>query len=111
MSRYRMIMLSRALPGREADYERWYDETHIPDMLQVPGCVAAQRFRVARNVAGETDFPYCTIYEFDAESADAALGAMGAAMQSGKVRMSDTIDATSAQGFFIEEVRERVTAE
>ncbi|MET0179738.1 MAG: hypothetical protein ABW194_04570 [Novosphingobium sp.] len=110
MARFRMIMLSQALPGREADYESWYDDIHIPDMLQVPGCVAAQRFRVVKDVLGKTSYPYCTIYEFEADSADAAMGAMFGAMQAGKVRMSDTVDPTSGQGFFIEEVRERATA-
>jgi hypothetical protein len=110
MPRYRMIMLSQANPGRDEDYERWYDETHIPDMMQVPGFVAAQRFRVVRNVVGETNFPFCSIYEIEADSADTAMGAMFAALQSGKVRMSDSVDPASGQGFICEEVRERVTA-
>jgi hypothetical protein len=109
MARYRMVMLSQPLPGREDDYERWYDDIHIPDMLQVPGFVAAQRFRIVRNVVGETSFPFCTIYEMEASSPDAALGAMFAALQSGKVRMSDSVDPVNGQGFICEEVRERVT--
>ena len=108
MPRYRMIMLSTAKPGREQDYERWYDETHIPELLQVPGFVAAQRFRVVKNVAGETNFPYCTIYEMEGDSPDAVLGAMFGAMQSGKMTMSDAGDE-GAQGFIVEEVCERVT--
>lgn len=110
MPKFRMIMLSRALPGRSEDYQRWYDDTHIPEMLQVPGIVAAQRFRVVRNVAGETTYPYCTIYEMEGDSPDAVLGAMFQAMQGGKVTMSDTVDPTDAQGFIVEEVGERVTA-
>ena len=110
MPKYRMIMFSQAVEGREADYESWYDDTHIPDMLQVPGFVAAQRFRIVKNVVGETNFPFCTIYELEADSADAALGAMFGAMQGGKMQMSDSVDPDKAQGFICEEVRERVTA-
>jgi hypothetical protein len=109
MPKYRLVMLSQALPGRDEDYERWYDETHIPDMLQVPGFTACQRFRIVKNVLGETTYPYCTIYEMEADSADAALGAMFGAMQSGKMRMSDSVDPVQGQGFICEEVRERVT--
>jgi len=54
MPQFRMIMLSQAQPGRESDYERWYDEIHIPDMLQVPGFTAVQRFRVVKQVVGQT---------------------------------------------------------
>jgi hypothetical protein len=110
MPRFRMIMLSQANPGRDEDYERWYDEIHIPDMMQVPGFVAVQRFRVVKDVLGKTPYPFCTIYEIEADSADAALGAMFAALQSGKVRMSDSVDPATGQGFICEEVRERVTA-
>ena len=110
MPHYRMIMLSQAMPGREADYERWYDEVHIPDMLQVPGFTACQRFRVVKNVVGETSFPFCTIYELETESADAATNAMFAALQDGRMRMSDSVDTVAGQGFICEEIRPRVTA-
>ncbi|MET0251999.1 MAG: hypothetical protein ABW203_07460 [Novosphingobium sp.] len=109
MPAYRMIMLSQAVDGRDEDYERWYDETHIPEMLQVPGFVAAQRFRIVKNVAGQTTYPYCTIYEMDGDTPDAVLGAMFQAMQSGKVTMSDTADPAASQGFIVEEVRDRAT--
>jgi hypothetical protein len=110
MPRYRLIMLSRAMPGRDEDYERWYDDTHIPEMLQVPGFVAAQRFRIVKNIVGQTDFPYCTIYEMEGDSPDAVTGAMFGAMQSGKVSMSDTTDPQGSQGFIVEEVRDRATS-
>jgi hypothetical protein len=111
MASYRMIMLSSALPGRDEEYQRWYDEVHIPDMLKVPGFVAAQRFRIARNVTGKTEFPYVAIYEIEADSPEAAVGAMGAAIASGQVRMSDTVDITSSQGFICEPIGERVTSD
>ena len=109
MPRYRMIMLSQAQAGREEEFERWYDETHIPEMLQVPGFLAAQRFRTAMNVVGKTPYPFCTIYELEADSAKAAAGAMFGAMQRGQVTTSDLLDPANGQGFLCEEVRERVT--
>lgn len=110
MPQFRMIMLSRAVPGREADYDAWYDGIHIPEMLQVPGFVAAQRFRVVRNVVGDTAFPLCTIYEMEGDSPEAVLGAMFGAMKSGKVTMSDAADPAGSQGFIVEPLGERVTA-
>jgi hypothetical protein len=33
-------------PAAEADFDAWYESEHIPQLLQVPGCLAARRFRV-----------------------------------------------------------------
>jgi hypothetical protein len=110
MPSFRMIMLSNAAGGRDDEFERWYDEVHLPDMLKVPGFVAAQRFRIDKNLIGKTPYAYCTIYEVEAESADAAIAATGAAMQSGKMVISDAADVAGSQGFFCEAVRDRVTA-
>lgn len=110
MASYRMIILSSALPGRDEEYQRWYDEVHIPDMLNLPGFVAAQRFRIARDVTGKTEFPYVAIYEIEATSPDEAIAVMGAAIASGQLRMSDTVDITTSQGFICEPMTERVTA-
>lgn len=33
-----------AAPEGEADFNRWYDEEHIPALSAVPGCILARRF-------------------------------------------------------------------
>ena len=34
-------------PAREAEFNSWYDQFHLPDMLAVPHVVAAQRYTLA----------------------------------------------------------------
>lgn len=50
VSRYQLIVLTRAKPGRRAEFERWYDEQHIPDCLRVPGVVAAERYALVHAI-------------------------------------------------------------
>ncbi len=41
------IILGNITPGREADYHKWYDEVHGPEVTLVPGKVAMRRGRLS----------------------------------------------------------------
>jgi hypothetical protein len=64
MTDYMFVVLSNPMPGKEDDYNRWYTETHLQDMLAVPGFTAAQRFALAETSDGApASFKYCALYE------------------------------------------------
>ncbi len=49
--------------GREEDWNRWYHEVHIPDVLRsVDGAVRSRRYRL---VAGDDTFRYLVHHEFE----------------------------------------------
>jgi hypothetical protein len=57
-------------PEDDAEFNRWYDEHHVPDSLLLPGFVRARRFRLAKEQllperATAPGFEYVTIYELD----------------------------------------------
>lgn len=65
-----MIVESRpSSPEEAAAYHDWYDNTHVPEILEVPGFVSARRLA---SVDGDT---FIAIYEIegDVEDAKAAL--------------------------------------
>lgn len=41
------IILANFVPGREAEYHKWYDEVHGPEVTRVPGKVAMKRGRLS----------------------------------------------------------------
>lgn len=41
------IILANFVAGREAEYHKWYDEVHAPEVTRVPGKVAMKRGRLA----------------------------------------------------------------
>ena len=43
MTRYKWLVFTNCTPGHEDDYDRWYDEVHLGDLLRVPGIVKAYR--------------------------------------------------------------------
>lgn len=47
MASYLWLVFTNAAPGSDAEFNRWYDEVHLPDLLRVPGIVEASRYRPA----------------------------------------------------------------
>lgn len=61
---YVFVVLSNPVHGREQSYNTWYSETHLKDMLKVPGFTQAQRYRAAGVSGGGTaQFEYMAVYE------------------------------------------------
>jgi hypothetical protein len=67
------------------EYNKWYDEVHIPEILALDGFVSARRF------APSGDGPYVAIYEIDADDVQKALTTLGEAAASGRMQMSDVL--------------------
>ena len=81
MARYKWLVFTNCTPGREAEFNRWYDEVHIADLLRVPGIVGARRSEItAEQLTMETGSPeltgpeqigakhrFLSVYEIDAE--------------------------------------------
>jgi hypothetical protein len=54
---------SNAVEGREDEYNDWYNNTHIPEILTISRFKSAQRFKasVAHRAQYEPPFRYVTI--------------------------------------------------
>ncbi|MGY1743580.1 MULTISPECIES: hypothetical protein [unclassified Blastococcus] len=89
------IAYSSAVPGKDAEYEKWYEEVHVPDVrAAIPSITAVHRYRQV-DLTGAGGGPrYVAVYELgDADVAKAATQ-LGEAGASGRLRMTDTIDMT-----------------
>jgi hypothetical protein len=72
--RFLFIVMTNAVEGRDGEFNEWYDNTHIPDLLRVPGIVAAQRFRLLPTQRTPNNpWKYLCIYECDAEHPGAII--------------------------------------
>jgi antibiotic biosynthesis monooxygenase (ABM) superfamily enzyme len=57
-------------PGREAEFNRWYDNEHVPDAVRMlPGCIGAARYKV---VLGDGSHQYMALYAFESAAELAA---------------------------------------
>lgn len=66
MDRHIMIVLTNAVPGQDDDFNRWYDDRHLTDILEQGPFAAAQRFRLAdADLGTEAPYRYLAIYEVE----------------------------------------------
>jgi hypothetical protein len=56
-------------PKREDEYNDWYSNTHIPDMIEVPGMIQATRWQSADS-NDKTVRKYLALYEFETDDID-----------------------------------------
>ena len=52
MRNFRLVVLTNPVAGREDEYNDWYSNRHLGDVIAIPGIVAAQRFKANAKVAG-----------------------------------------------------------
>jgi hypothetical protein len=74
-----VVQSSPASPEQDAEFNKWYDDEHLPEMLSLAGFTAARRYRLRETAtAAAPAHGYLTIYEVEADDLDAALAAMRA---------------------------------
>jgi len=80
-------------PELEDEFNTWYDQVHLKELLAVPGVTKATRYRLADGVnPGTPEHRYLALYELDTEP-----GAVLAELGSGRLASSDTLDAASVR--------------
>jgi len=56
-------------PAREDEFNEWYDNMHIPDMLEVPGMISATRWVSAESRENQQR-KYLALYELETDSVE-----------------------------------------
>jgi hypothetical protein len=108
MPSYRFMVMTDPVEGREDEYNQWYNETHLPELVRVPGIVAAQRFRLTNALAGNVANRYLSIYELECDDPLQIMAAMGELAQSGAMTMSEALRMDNQTLAFFEECSPRV---
>lgn len=88
MARYVMIARSNAVAGKEAEFNRWYDEQHMPDMMAIPGFVGFERFAAA----GEGAHGYMNVLQLETDDLGATLAEMGRRTGTDQMPLTDAMD-------------------
>jgi hypothetical protein len=94
MGKYALVIFSNPVEGREDEYNTWYTNQHLKDVVSIPGYSAAQRFKRQILMFGELNHGYLAIYEMDAENPEAAVQALTTT----PMELSDALDANGILG-------------
>jgi hypothetical protein len=108
MPKYNMIILTRPTEGQEDEYNHWYDNVNLPEVLATEGFIAAQRFKL---VGGpDAPAPYLAIYEIESADFSTTFAELQRRVDEGKIGISTALDVASAVGAGYEPITERITA-
>ncbi|MCB8885622.1 hypothetical protein BIS17_07845, partial [Bordetella pertussis] len=93
MPRHKLVVLTNPVEGREQEFDDWYMNTHMPDVMRVPGFVSGQRFTWAHAQAKPhaQTWRYLTILEIDTDDLQATLDDLMARPGTAAMRMSDAL--------------------
>lgn len=87
---YLWLVWTRCAPELDAEFNKWYDEVHIPMLTREGHISAVRRYRLS-SVVEANQPPYLAVYEFKDEDAFKAwLG--GAALADARKEMKQTWD-------------------
>lgn len=95
MTRYKFLVLTNPKPGQDAEYNRWYDEVHLGDVVDVPGFVAAQRFRI-EDAADFSGYRYLSIYDIESDDPKEAFAALTARAGTDAMGISSALDPNAS---------------
>jgi hypothetical protein len=92
MARHLLLVVSNPVEGRDEEYNRWYSERHLRDVVGVDGFVSAERYRV---LSEEGEKPlggkYAAIYEIESDDPRATLAQLSVLAEAGKMEVSDAM--------------------
>lgn len=88
MKQCMLVVLTNPVSGREQEYNEWYTNVHLSDVLKMPGFKSAQRFTLARE--GGSEWKYMALYEFESEEPEKVMELLQKHV--GDMTMSDALD-------------------
>ena len=93
MPRYKLVVMTHAMEGREEEYNEWYQNVHLHDVVALEGFKSAQRFRLNRSLLadGSAPQPYLAIYDVETDDIDRAIDGMLARAADGRMVISTAL--------------------
>ncbi len=102
MANHRVTVFTNSKEGREQDFKDWYTNTHLAEVANLDGFVSGQLFTLATPVA-EGGHRHMAVYEIEEGKMGDAQKALGAALSTGALQMTDAFGPGQAALWWNEE--------
>ena len=107
MSKHLLLVLANAAEGRDDEFNAWYTDQHLADVLKVPGITSAQRFAYAAPANATIEGPhpdpvhrYIAIYEVESDDPQAVHAEMISRIGTDQMILSDAMDFEKSSGAY-----------
>jgi hypothetical protein len=95
MKEHVLIVYSSPVPGREREYNDWYNNQHLQDVLTIPGYVRAQRFKLTDfkldAAMPDVSHQYAAFYYMETDDPEAALSDLKNRVETGAIGLCEAM--------------------
>jgi hypothetical protein len=110
-----LVVFSNAVEGQDEEFNRWYTEVHVPDVIKLGGATVGRRYQAA-GVPLLPGIPepggYAAVYEVEAETVEqiqAVAARFGESLTTGEADISPTMDLSSVQAAWLLPISDAIT--
>ena len=101
MPRYKLVVMTKPVEGREQEYNDWYQNVHLHDVVAIDAFKSARRFRVSRSLAPDPHpLPYLAIYDIETDDVDGAIKELMSRVASGQMHISTALSEESIAAIY-----------
>lgn len=95
MAKHVFVVFTNPVPGKDGTYNDWYTNQHLSDVLNVPGFVSAQRFKLSdtQRAAGPFPWQYMALYQIETDDLQKTLATLAERSGTSAMVMSDALAA------------------
>lgn len=96
MNRYCFVVFTTPVEGTDDEFNDWYSEQHLSDVLRIPGFVSAQRMKVPDEA---TFLPgrYLALYQIETDDPQSCLDHIKQVAGTPAMVLSPTLDLTKVR--------------
>jgi len=95
VKRHSFLVFTSPVDGMDDEFNQWYDDQHLADVLDIPGFVSARRYRLVepKHQADELmRWQYMAIYEIECDDISLALDEIRKRAGTTAMPISDALD-------------------
>ena len=100
-----VLVLTEPTEGQEDEFNNYYENQHLEDVLATTEYRSAQRYRLTGEAGEECPLPYLAVYETEAENAAAVLADLSA--RRAERPQSDALNRRTGRVWVFEELGPR----
>jgi hypothetical protein len=112
VARHLFVVNTNPAEGHEQEYNDWYSNRHLADLLQMPGVVSARRFVIADTQMSEVPrpFKYLALYEVETDNLEGFIKLMSSRSGTELMPISTALSTTTSAILWKELTGEKATA-
>ena len=110
MRKFKLVVLSNPTDGQDKEYNDWYTNTHLGEILQIPGFKGAKRYKVAARSTPLNPPPkqsYLALYEMETDDPEATLAELRRRSSAGMLKSTNSMDRTVTSSILYELIAEK----